>query len=62
MEDDIFKSISASAVLVSILKTIGSVDVPQEHFLNAVSNYEELSVSYNEEEKMFNFALRDNNE
>jgi len=62
MEDDIFKSISASAVLVSILKTIGPVDVPQEHFLNAVSNYEELSVSYNEEEKMFNFALRDNNE
>lgn len=56
--EEIFKAMSASTILVSILKTIESVTVPTETFLNSVNSDQELAVSYDEDTQSFSFKLK----
>lgn len=60
--EDLFKSITASSVLVAILKTVKFVEVPQETFLTAADGYTELVVSYDDETQNFKFSLKEENE
>lgn len=60
--DEIFGAMSASRVLVSILKTIDSVRVHQDIFLEANNLDTELSVSYDPETFELEFSLKDANE
>lgn len=57
--EEIFKAMSASRILVAILKKIESVSVTTEEFVSANENDVELSVEYNDESLSFEFKLRD---
>jgi hypothetical protein len=59
MESDF--QISPTAMLVAVLKTIKSVDVPSTLLLNPDQNDTGLLVSYNEEAQTFTIALGENN-
>jgi hypothetical protein len=55
--EDIFKTMNATKVLVAILNKIGSVEVPTEDFINANKQDSQLSVTYNSENLSFEFKL-----
>lgn len=56
--EEIFKAMSASRILVAILKKLDSVSVTTEEFITANENDVELSVDYNDETLSFEFKLR----
>jgi hypothetical protein len=55
--EDIFKTMNATKVLVAILNKIGSIEVPTEDFINANKQDSQLSVTYNSENLSFEFKL-----
>jgi hypothetical protein len=59
MDSDI--QISPTAMLVAVLKTIKSVDVPSALILSPDQNETGLLVSYNEDAQTFTITLGDNN-
>jgi hypothetical protein len=56
--NEIFGAMSASRVLVSILKTVNSVKVHQDVFLEANNLDTELSVSYDPDTMELEFSLK----
>ena len=60
--EDVFKSMNASRILVSILETLGSVTVSTETFLKANAEDRELNVEYDDEKLSFIFKIKENNE
>jgi hypothetical protein len=55
--EDIFKTMNASRVLVAILNKIGSIEIPTEDFIKSNDEDTQLSVSYNDESRSFEFKL-----
>jgi hypothetical protein len=55
--EDIFKTMNATKVLVAILNKIGSIEVPTEDFINANKQDSQLSVTYNSDNLSFEFKL-----
>jgi hypothetical protein len=60
--EEVFKSMNASRILVSILETLGSVTVSTETFLKANAEDRELNVEYDDEKLSFIFKIKENNE
>jgi hypothetical protein len=56
--NEIFGAMSASRVLVSILKTVNSVKVHQDVFLEANNLDTELAVSYDPDTMELEFSLK----
>jgi hypothetical protein len=55
--EDIFKTMNATKVLVAILNKIESIEVPTEDFINANNQDSQLSVTYNDANRSFEFRL-----
>lgn len=55
--EDIFKTMNATKVLVAILNKIGSIEIPTEDFINSNKEDSQLSVTYNDENLSFEFKL-----
>ena len=58
---DISQDINVTNLLVAILKTIKTVDVPSELVLNPAEEDTGLMVSYNESDNTFTIALGEYN-
>lgn len=58
---DISQDINVTNLLVAILKTIKTVDVPSELVLNPAEEDTGLMVSYNESNNIFTIALGEYN-
>jgi uncharacterized protein involved in type VI secretion and phage assembly len=56
---DIFADMSVSKVLISVLETVGEVQVPTSVFVKSSGEDKELQVDYNEDDKSFVFKLKD---
>ena len=55
--EDIFKTMNATKVLVAVLSKIGSIEIPTEEFINANKEDSQLSVTYNDSNLSFQFKL-----
>lgn len=51
--------LNLSQLLVSILDTVGSVEIPTVKFMNASFENKEIVVDYDDEGPSFRFSLRD---
>jgi len=57
--EDVFKTMNATRVLVAILNKIESISISTEDFINSNNQDVQLSVTYNDETKSFEFKLED---
>jgi hypothetical protein len=55
--EDIFKTMNATKVLVAILNKIESIEISTEDFINANNQDSQLSVTYNDANRSFEFRL-----
>ena len=55
--EDIFKTMNATKVLVAILNKIGSIEIPSKDFIDANKEDSQLSVTYNDQNLSFEFKL-----
>ena len=55
--EDIFKTMNATKVLVAILNKIGSIEIPTKDFIDYNKEDSQLSVTYNDENLSFEFKL-----
>lgn len=58
---EISQEINVTSLLVAILKTIHSIDVPSELVLNPTDEDNGLIVSYNEDSNTFTISLGETN-
>jgi hypothetical protein len=59
MTEDFLADLNLSQLLVSILETVGTVEVPTAKFMNTSFENKEIVVSYDDEIPSFTFSLRD---
>ena len=61
---DILGAMNATRVLVSVLETIKTVEVPVDTFVSLNAENRELNIDYDGEKRVFNFSLKaeENNE
>jgi hypothetical protein len=59
MSDNFPVDLNLSQLLVSILDTVGSVEVPTIKFMNSSFENKEIVVDYDDEGPSFRFSLRD---
>lgn len=62
MTEDFLADLNLSQLLVSILETVGTVEVPTAKFMNASFEDKEIVVSYDDEIPSFTFSLRNKGE
>lgn len=55
--EEIFQAMNASRILVAILTKLGTVDIPTELFMASNNEDKQLSVTYNDETRSFEFKL-----
>jgi hypothetical protein len=55
---DILGAMNATRVLVSVLETVKSVEVPVDTFVNLNAENRELNIDYDGEKRVFNFSLK----
>jgi hypothetical protein len=60
-QEDLFKAMNASRILVAILQEHGPLTVTTETFLNANESDRSLNVEYDDAKLSFIFKLSDNN-
>lgn len=58
--EEIFQAMNASRILVAILAKFGTVEIPTELFMAANNEDKQLSVTYNDETRSFEFKLSEN--
>lgn len=58
---EVSQEINVTSILVAILKTIKSIDVPSELIINPADEDTGLTVSYNESNSTFTIALGEPN-
>jgi hypothetical protein len=59
MTDSFPVDLNLSQLLVAILDTVGSVEIPTVKFVNASGENKEIVVDYDDEIPSFTFRLRD---
>lgn len=59
MSDNFPVDLNLSQLLVSILDTVGSVEIPTVKFMNSSFENKEIVVDYDDEVPSFTFSLRD---
>jgi hypothetical protein len=61
---DILGAMNATRVLVSVLQTVKSVEVPVDTFVNLNAEGRELNIDYDGDKRIFTFSLKEeaNNE
>jgi hypothetical protein len=59
MTDNFPVDLNLSQLLVAILDTVGSVEIPTVKFVNASGDNKEIVVDYDDEVPSFTFKLRD---
>ena len=61
-EQEIFKSLNISKILVAAIEALGEIRIPAELFINAGNEDRDLKVDYNSDDKTFSFKLRGKDE
>ena len=56
---DILGAMNATRVLVSVLETVKSVEVPVDTFVNLNSEGRELNIDYDGDKRIFTFSLKE---
>jgi hypothetical protein len=61
---EVLGAMNATRVLVSVLETIKTVEVPVDTFVSLNAENRELNIDYDGEKRVFNFSLKaeENNE
>ncbi len=59
MTEDFLADLNLSQLLVAILETVGTVEIPTTKFMNASFEDKEIVVNYDDEIPSFTFSLRD---
>jgi len=59
--EEIFKLLTASRILVAILQQEKQISVPSSSFVTLVSEDKQLQVDYDEQNDLFTFKIREEN-
>ena len=59
---DIFQEMNLSKILVAMLETMGTINIPSLTFLDAAKEDKQLQVEYDSDTDSFTFKLKENHE
>lgn len=59
--EDIFKMLTASRILVALLKDQNEISISADSFISTMSEDKQLQVDYDDQTNRFNFKIKEEN-